>query len=68
MDMDTRGSQTDVMEGAQAAFPVSYKGQYVRQYVADWLVEEEFLVELKCVERFGIALPPGPSRYFVDTI
>jgi len=37
----------------QASFAVSYKGQSVGVYLADLLVEEELVVELKCVERLG---------------
>ena len=37
----------------QVSFPVSYKGQLIGEYVADLLVEEQVLVELKCVERFA---------------
>jgi GxxExxY protein len=36
---------------AQASFPVTYKGGYVGEYFADLLVEEVFVVELKCVDR-----------------
>jgi len=38
---------------AQAAFPVSYKGQCVGEYVADMLVEDKLIVELKCVDAFA---------------
>jgi len=38
---------------AQASFPVCYKGQYLGEYVADLVVEEKLIVELKCVERFA---------------
>jgi GxxExxY protein len=38
---------------AQVSFPVWYKGQYVGEYVADLVVEEKVIVELKCVERFA---------------
>ena len=38
---------------AQVSFPVSYKGQYIGVYVADLVVEEKLIVELKCVERFA---------------
>jgi GxxExxY protein len=38
---------------SQASFPVTYKGQIVGNYVADILVEERVIVELKCVERFA---------------
>ena len=38
---------------AQVSFPVCYKGQYIGEYVADLVVEEKLIVELKCVERFA---------------
>ena len=38
---------------AQVSFPVCYKGQYVGEYVADLVVEEKLIVELKCVDRFA---------------
>ena len=38
---------------AQISFPVCYKGQYLGEYVADLVVEEKLMVELKCVERFA---------------
>src|SRR5919197_6587652 len=37
----------------QVSFPVCYKGQYVGEYVADLVVEERLIVELKCVDRFA---------------
>ena len=37
----------------QASFAVIYKGQSVGEYFADILVEDELVVELKCVERLG---------------
>src|SRR5271165_4691193 len=37
----------------QASFAVIYKGQSVGEYFADILVENELVVELKCVERLG---------------
>jgi|ERR1051326_1157570 GxxExxY protein len=37
---------------AQVSFPVCYKGQYVGEYLADLVVEERLIVELKCVDRF----------------
>lgn len=37
----------------QASFAVAYKGQSVGEYFADILVENELIVELKCVERLG---------------
>jgi GxxExxY protein len=37
----------------QVAYPVVYKGQPVGEYVADLLVDDCVLVELKCVDRFS---------------
>jgi GxxExxY protein len=37
---------------SQAAYPVGYKGQSVGEYVADLLIEDKLIVELKCVEQF----------------
>jgi GxxExxY protein len=38
---------------AHVSFPVCYKGQYVGEYVADLVVEEQLIVELKCVDRLA---------------
>jgi GxxExxY protein len=38
---------------AQARFPVFYKGKCVGEYVADLLVEDRLIVELKCVDRLS---------------
>jgi GxxExxY protein len=38
---------------SQAAFPVGYKDQCVGEYVADLLIEEKLIVELKCVDQFA---------------
>ena len=38
---------------AQVSFPVCYKGHYIAEYVADLVVGEKVLVELKCVDRFA---------------
>ena len=38
---------------SQVALPVCYKGQYLGDYVADLVVEEKLIVELKCVDRFA---------------
>src|SRR6266567_8413898 len=38
---------------AQVPFRVCYKGQSVGEYLADLVVEEKLIVELKCVERFA---------------
>jgi GxxExxY protein len=37
----------------QVPYAVLYKGQSVGEYVADLLVEDCVLVELKCVDRFA---------------
>ena len=37
----------------QASFPVCYKGHHLGEYVADLVVEERLIVELKCVDRFA---------------
>ena len=36
----------------QVHFPVNYKGQSVGEYVADLVVEDELVLELKCVDQF----------------
>ena len=33
---------------AQVSFPISYKGKYLGEYAADWVVDEKVIVELKC--------------------
>jgi GxxExxY protein len=38
---------------AQASMEVSYKGECVGSYLADIVVEEELVVELKCADRLG---------------
>jgi len=38
---------------AQVSFPVCYKGQYVGEYLADLVVEEKLIIELKCVDGFA---------------
>src|SRR5947207_16008539 len=42
-----------VIAKAQVSFPVYYKGQYVGEYMADLVVGEKVIVELKCVDRFA---------------
>ncbi len=37
----------------QISFPVCYKGQCVGEYVADLVIGEQLIVELKCVDRLG---------------
>ena len=38
---------------SQVVFPVLYKGHNVGDYVADMLVEERLIVELKCADRLS---------------
>src|SRR5260221_10825213 len=38
---------------AQVSFPVACNGQYAAKYVADLLVEEKLIVELKCVDHLA---------------
>jgi GxxExxY protein len=38
---------------SQISFPVCYKGQCVGEYVADLVIGEQLIVELKCVDRLG---------------
>ena len=38
---------------AQVSFPVCYKGQRLAEYVADLIVDDKVIVELKCVDRFA---------------
>jgi GxxExxY protein len=38
---------------SQVAFSVTYKGQSVGEYIADILVEDSLVVELKCAERLA---------------
>jgi GxxExxY protein len=38
---------------AQASFPVIYKGRCAGEYFADILVEDEIVIELKCVEHLA---------------
>ncbi len=37
----------------QASFAITYKGHYVGEYVADILVEDVLVVELKCAEHLA---------------
>ena len=41
-----------ISANSQVGFPVCYKGQNLGMYVADLVVADELIVELKCVERF----------------
>jgi GxxExxY protein len=47
MELGLRG----IRAVAQASFAVTYKGHHVGEYVADILVEDVLVVELKCAER-----------------
>ena len=38
---------------SEASFPVLYKGRCVGNYYADVLVEDEVVIELKCVDRLA---------------
>jgi GxxExxY protein len=38
---------------SQVSFPVMYKGNCVGEYVADLIVEDDLLIELKCVDCFS---------------
>lgn len=38
---------------AQASYPVQYKGKLVGEYVPDLVVENQLIVELKCVDQFA---------------
>lgn len=38
---------------SQVAYPVSYKGNIVGEYLPDLVVEDCLIVELKCVDRFA---------------
>jgi GxxExxY protein len=38
---------------AQVSFPVCYKGQSVGEYVADLVVQQQVIVELKCVDHLA---------------
>lgn len=37
---------------SQVSYAITYKGQCIGEYFADLLVENQVLVELKCVDRF----------------
>src|SRR6266852_2395781 len=38
---------------SQVSFRVLYKERYIGEYVADLVVQEKLIVELKCVDRFS---------------
>src|SRR5215471_19269803 len=40
----------------QVSFRVCYKGQYIGEYIADLVVEQEVIVELKCVEHLPTSI------------
>lgn len=40
---------------SQVSFKVCYKGEYVGEYLADLIVEDQLLVELKCVDRLEVS-------------
>jgi GxxExxY protein len=42
-----------IRAAAEVSFPVTYKGQAVGEYLADILVEEVLVIELKCAERLS---------------
>ena len=46
-------SSRGVSAKAQVSFQVCYKGNLIGDYVADLVVEEKLIVELKCVDRFA---------------
>lgn len=46
---------------AQALFPIAYKGQSVGDYIADIVVANQLLVELKCVDRLANEHTPNAS-------
>ncbi|MCW8907763.1 MAG: GxxExxY protein [Sedimenticola sp.] len=46
-------SRRGIVVKQQVGFPVSYKGKQVGNFVADLMVEERILVELKCVDALG---------------
>jgi GxxExxY protein len=37
---------------SEVGFPVTYKGQFVGKYAADMVIENQLIVELKCVDCF----------------
>jgi GxxExxY protein len=51
----------DIRAAAQAALTVTYKGRSVGEYLADILVEDVLLIELKCVERLATSTSPNVS-------
>jgi GxxExxY protein len=38
---------------SQVAFSIQYKNEIIADYIADLVVEDQILVELKCVDRFA---------------
>lgn len=49
LEIKSRGLKVN----GQVALPVRYKDELVGNYVADLLVEDQVLVELKCAEQFA---------------
>jgi GxxExxY protein len=48
-EMSDRGLDVET----QVPVPIAYKGQIVGKYFADMIVDNQVIVELKCVERFA---------------
>ena len=49
---------------AQVLYSVKYKGSCIGEYMADLIVEDQIVLELKCVDRLrnehtAVSLPPG---------
>jgi GxxExxY protein len=42
-----------VMARSRVALPVSYKGQLIGDDIADLIVDDKIIVELKCVDHLG---------------
>ena len=49
MELELRGLRV----ARQVSLPVYYKGQLAGEYFADLVVEDQLIVELKCVESLG---------------
>jgi GxxExxY protein len=48
-ELATRG----LVSRSQVVYPVTYKGQCIGEYIADLVVEDQLIVELKCVDCFS---------------
>ena len=48
----------------QAVYPVRYEGKSVGDYIADLVVAEKIIVELKCVDRFAPEHTAQCHNYF----